>query len=251
MKRPIGSALVATALLLGAADTVTAQSAGDGYLFHRPVVTLSVRGGYSHANAASDVFQDVTQNLTLDRGDFSSLSVTGDVAVPVTERVELVFSGAYSRAKHKSAFRDLVDNNELPIEQTTTFERVPLTASVRLDLGAAGRSIGRLAWIPSRVVPYVGAGIGGMRYRFRQEGDFVNFATNAVFSSVLDTEAAQKWTLVEQGMAGVDYNFTPQLGLSLDARYLHARGELGSSFKGYDKIDLSGVTATIGLSLRL
>ena len=250
MKRPIGSALVA-ALLLGVAGAAAAQSAGDGYLFHRPVVTFSLRGGYSHANAASDVFQDVTQNLTLNRSDFSSLSVAGDVAVPVTERVELVFSGAYSHAKHKSAFRDLIDNNDLPIEQTTTFERMPLTANVRLNLGDAGRSIGRLAWIPSRLVPYVGAGIGGMRYRFRQEGDFVNFATNAVFSSVLDTEASQKWALVEQGMAGVDYNFTPQLGLSLDARYVHARGELGSSFNGYDKIDLSGVTATIGLLLRL
>jgi len=251
MKCPIGSMLVAAALLLGAVGPATAQSAGDGYLFHRPAVTLSVRGGYSHANAASDVFQDVTQNLTLNRSDFSSLSVAGDVAVPVTERVELVFSGAYSRAKHKSEFRDFIDNNDLPIEQTTTFERIPLTANVRLNLGAAGRSIGRLAWIPSRVVPYVGAGVGGMRYRFIQEGDFVNFTTNAVFSSVLDSGDAQKWTLVEQGMAGVDYNFTTQLGLSLDARYVHAKGQLGSSFKGYDKIDLSGVTATIGLSLRL
>jgi hypothetical protein len=52
-------------------------------------------------------------------------------------------------------------------------------------------------------------------------------------------------------MAGVDYNLTPHLGLSLDARYVHARGELGSSFNGYDKIDLSGVSATVGVSLRL
>jgi opacity protein-like surface antigen len=251
MKRPNWSMLVAAALLVGAAGPAIAQTEGDGYLFHRPVVALTLRGGYSHANAASDVFQDVTQNLTLNRNDFSSLSLAGDLAIPVTERVELVFSGAYSHSKHKSEFRDLIDNNNLPIEQTTTFERIPLTANVRFNLGAAGRSIGRLAWIPSRVVPYVGAGIGGMRYRFRQEGDFVNFATNAVFSSVLDTEDSQKWTLAEQAMAGVDYNFTPHLGLSLDARYVHARGELGSSFNGYDKIDLSGVSATIGLSLRL
>jgi hypothetical protein len=49
----------------------------------------------------------------------------------------------------------------------------------------------------------------------------------------------------------VDYNFTSKLGLSLDARYLHAKGELDSSFKGYDRIDLSGLTATVGLSVRL
>jgi hypothetical protein len=88
-----------------------------------------------------------------------------------------------------------------------------------------------------------------MRYRFKQEGDFVNFATNGVFPAVLDSDA--QWTLVLQGLAGVDYNFSPQLGLTLDARYLHARGELGPSFKGYDRIDLSGVTGTVGLSVRL
>jgi opacity protein-like surface antigen len=248
MQRPIWLAIVAAALLAGTAGSSSAQSSGDGYLFRSPVVTLTVRGGYAHANAGSDVFDDVTSNLTLDRGDFSSITGAGDVTVHLKPRVDLVFSAAFSRSHQKSEFRDFVDNNDLPIEQTTTFERVPLTASVRLNLAAPGRSIGRLAWIPSRVVPYVGAGLGAMRYSFKQEGDFVNFVTNAVFPAVLDSEA---WTLVAQGMAGVDYNLSTQLGLSLDARYVHARGELGPSFTGYDRIDLSGMTATIGLSFRL
>jgi len=76
----------------------------------------------------------------------------------------------------------------------------------------------------------------------------VNFNTNAVFPAVL---LAEEWTMVGQGMAGVDYNITPKLGISLDARYLHARGELGTSFSGYERIDLSGVTGTVGLSFRL
>ena len=248
MDRSLRCAVLAATLLLGVAAPMRAQSAGNGYLFHSPDVTLSVRGGYSHANAASDVFDEVTSNLTLDRRDFSSLTIGGDLAVHLSERVALVFSGDYSRAKHKSEFRDFVDNNDQPIEQTTTFERIPLTANVRLNLGTAGRSIGHLAWVPNRVVPYVGAGIGAMRYRFRQDGDFVNFTTNGVFRAVLDSE---DWTLVGQGFAGVDYNFSPLLGLTVDARYLHARGELGPSFKGYDRIDLSGVTGSVGLSVRL
>jgi opacity protein-like surface antigen len=249
MVRSFRPAILAATLLLAAAPTVRAQSAGNGYLFHRPDVTLSVRGGYSRANAGSDVFDEVTSNLTLDRRDFSSLTFGGDLAVRLSERVDVVFSGAYSRAKHKSEFRDFIDNNDLPIEQTTTFERLPLTANLRLNLGTEGRSIGRLAWVPNRVVPYIGAGVGAMRYRFKQEGDFVNFTTNGVFTAVLDSDA--QWTLVGQGFAGVDYNFSPQLGLNFDARYLHARGDLGSAFKGYDRIDLSGVTGTLGLSIRL
>jgi opacity protein-like surface antigen len=248
MERPIWSALVVVALLAGAATSSSAQSAGDGYLFHSPNVTLTVRGGYSLASARSDVFDDVTRDLTLDRGDFSGFTVGGDLNAHMSDRLDVVFSAGFSRSKHKSEFRDFVDNNDQPIEQTTTFERVPITANLRLNLAAPGRTIGSLAWVPNRIVPYVGAGIGAMRYRFRQEGDFVNFVTNGVFPAVL---VAEEWTLVGQGMAGLDYNVSPQLGISFDARYLHARGDLGPSFKGYERIDLSGVTATVGLSVRL
>jgi len=248
MKGSIWSAFACVALALVWVAPASAQSAGNGYLFHPPNATISVRGGYSRAMAGSDVFDDVTSELTLDRGDFSSLTFGGDLAVHLGGQVDAVLSAGYSRSKHKSEFRDLVDNNDLPIEQTTTFERLPLTASLRYNLASPGRSIGHLAWIPSRVVPYVGAGVGGMRYRFKQEGDFVNYATNAVFPSVIDSEG--EWTFVAQGMAGVDYNFSPRFGLSFDARYLHANGELGPSFQGYERIDLPGVSATVGLSVR-
>lgn len=241
------SAFALIALLLAA--PAFAQSAGNGYLFHAPDATFSVRGGYSRALAASDVFDEVTDQLTLDRGDFSSLTIGADAAVRVGGPFDLVLSGAFSRSRHKSEFRDLVDNNDQPIEQTTTFERLPITLSLRYNLAAPGRSIGQLAWIPNRVVPYIGAGVGGMRYRFKQEGDFVNYATNAVFSSVIDSDAA--WTFVAQGMAGVDFNLSPRYGLSLDARYLHAKGDLGPAFTGYDRIDLSGLSATVGLSVRM
>ena len=248
MGRSIRCTLLVAALLVSAATPAFAQSAGEGYLFHRPNVTLSVRGGYSHANAGSDVFDDVTSDLTLDRGDFSSFALGGDLAAHVSERFDVVLSAGFSRSKHNSEFRDFVDNNDLPIEQTTTFERIPLTVNLRVNLGSTGRSIGQLAWIPNRVVPYVGAGVGAMRYRFKQEGDFVNFNTNAVFPALL---LAEEWTLVSQGMAGVDYNISPRVGVSIDARYLHARGELGPSFSGYERIDLSGFTGTLGLSFRL
>jgi len=248
MERPILLALSAAMFLVGGATSSSAQASGDGYLFHRPDVTLSVRGGYSRADAKSDVFDEVTSNLTLDRGDFSGLSVGGDLAVPIASRVDLVLAGGYSRSNHKSEFRDFVDNNDLPIEQTTSFERIPITANLRVNLSAPGRSIGSLAWIPNRVVPYVGAGVGAMRYRFRQQGDFVDFNTNAVFNSTLESSG---WAFVGQAMAGVDYNFTSKFGLSLDARYLRANGELDAAFKGYDRIDLSGLTATVGLSVRL
>ncbi|HEX7941979.1 MAG TPA: outer membrane beta-barrel protein [Gemmatimonadaceae bacterium] len=232
--------------------TLSAQLAGNGYLFHAPYVTFGLRGGYSAATAGSDVFTDVTQQLTLSKRDFGSLTVGGDVAFRISSQVDLTLDAGYSRASHQSEFRNFVDNNDLPIEQTTTFERIPLTANVKVHLTPTGRSIGHLAWIPSRVVPYVGGGVGMMSYRFRQQGDFVDFNTNNVFNSTFDTQDdGRDWAFIQQVMAGVDYNFSPMFGVTLDARYLHGRGDLGTAFSGYDKIDLSGASASVGISVRL
>ena len=248
MKAPNPFSLAIALALALPALPAAAQNAGDGYLFHRPVATIGVRGGYAAATAGSDVFDDVTRQLTLNRSDFGSLTVGGDIGFSITSKLDLTLDVGYSRSSHKSEFRDFVDNNDLPIEQTTTFERVPLTANLKLRLASPGRSIGTLAWIPSRFVPYIGGGVGVMHFRFEQQGDFVDFNTNAVFPSTFD---AQDWAFVEQVMAGAEYNFSPMFGVTFDARYLHGRGTLGSAFNGYDKIDLSGVTGSVGLSLRL
>jgi opacity protein-like surface antigen len=252
MKRP-GTFSLAVALAIAfSSSAASAQIAGKGYLFHAPYVTIGVRGGYANATAGSDVFDDVTRQLTLDKSDFGSLTIGGEVAFSITSRLDFALEAGYSRSNRKSEFRDFIDNNNLPIQQTTSFERAPFTANLKLHLASTGRSIGQFAWIPTRIVPYVGGGIGAMRYRFRQEGDFVDFNTNGVFPLTLDTgDDGLDWALVEQAMAGVEYNFSPRLGVTLDARYLHGRGDLGSAFTGYDKIDLSGASASVGLSVRL
>jgi opacity protein-like surface antigen len=243
---------IAVALAIAIPGALSAQVAGNGYLFHAPYVTFDVRGGYSAATAGGDVFDDVTQQLTLNKRDFGSLTVGGDIAFRITSQVDLTLDAGYSRSSHKSEFRNFVDNNNLPIEQTTTFERIPVTANVKLHLASTGRSIGHLAWIPSRFVPYIGGGVGMMSYRLRQEGDFVDFNTNAVFNTTIDTQDDGKdWAFVQQVMAGAEYNFSPMFGVTLDARYLHGRGNPGTAFKGYDRIDLSGASASAGISVRL
>jgi opacity protein-like surface antigen len=248
MKAPNPFALAIALALALPGIPAAAQSAGDGYLFHPPVATIGLRGGYSAATAGSDVFDDVTRQLTLNKGDFGSLTIGADIGFRITSKLDITVDAGYSRSSHKSEFRDFVDNNDLPIEQTTTFERIPFTANLKLHLAPPGRSIGTLAWIPSRFVPYIGGGIGVMRYRFEQQGDFVDFNTNAVFNSSFD---AQDWAFVQQVMAGAEYNVSPKFGVTFDARYLHGRGTLGAAFNGYDKIDLSGVSGSVGLSLRL
>src|SRR5829696_4054176 len=112
MQRLALSTLALAALFLGIRAPAFAQSAGNGFLFHAPDATVSIRGGYSRAMAGSDVFDEVTNELTLDRGDFSSLTFGGDVAFPVSDRLDVMLSAGFSRSQHSSEFRNLVDNND-------------------------------------------------------------------------------------------------------------------------------------------
>jgi hypothetical protein len=239
---------LAAALALGLALPGYAQHGGDGYLFHAPNVRLSIRGGYDHANANSDVFDQAVKDLSLNKSDFSGLTVGGEIAFALGSRVDLSLDAGYSRAKKGSDFRHFIDNNNLPIQQTTTFERAPLMANLRFYLSPPGRTVGRLAWIPNKVVPWVGAGAGTMWYRFQQQGDFVDFRTSNVFASDFSSTG---WTPSVQGMGGVDVSITPLIALRGDARYVWAKAPLGRDFSGFNRIDLSGVQGTLGLTFRL
>jgi hypothetical protein len=243
---------IAFVLLAASAPYASAQSAGDGYLFHPPNAVLTVSAGFARATAGGDVFQDVTKNLTLCRGDFDSFALGADIAVPLARRVEVMLSAGVARSKKSSEYRDFVetvDGVDVPIRQTNTFERVPLTVNVKFDLLPPGRSVGSLAWIPNRIVPYVGGGVGAMHYRFIQDGDFVDFQNgNSIFTSSF---ASEGWSFVTQGLAGVQVSISPRFGVVLDGRYLFAKGDPGTDLSGFDKIDLSGFTGTLGLSVRL
>lgn len=239
-------ALVAGAMLATALPA-SAQGAGDGFLFREPTVSVGLRGGFGHASAGSDIFAFSTEHLTLSQGDFSGPSLGGDLAFRVHPRLHLALGAGYSSAIRDSEFRDWVGTDDLPIEQTTRFERVPLTAGVKAYLVPPGRTVGRFAWVPSRVAPYVGAGAGAMWYRFRQEGEFMDFETLAIFDDVLES---QGWAPMAQGVAGLEYSLTPRLVLSGELKYVWARAELGDSFDEFDPIDLSGAAATFGVNLR-
>jgi len=247
-KRMVSRFTVAGLLALGIAVPARAQMSGDGFLFHRPNARITIRGGYAVARAGSDLFDFTTSQLTLNKRDFSGLSVGANVGFPVTDRLEIAFDAGYSHTSKRSEFRDLVDNNRLPIEQSTVFDRVPLTANLKYYLSPPGQGIGSAAWIPAKVTPWLGAGAGMMKYRFKQDGDFVDANTNNVFTSTFDSD---EWAPVAQGLAGVDFSITPLIAITTEARYLYGKGSLSRDFGGFDKIDLSGISASVGLSFRL
>lgn len=242
----VASALALLAALAAAAPA-SAQGSGHGFLFKEPVASFAVRGGFAHARAGSDIFSFTTDQLTLDRSDFSGFTIGADLGLRLSPRLDAVLGVGWAGTSTPSEFRRLVDQNDLPIQQTTTFQRLPVSASLRMYLTPRGRSIGHFAWVPSRLAIYAGGGGGAMWYRFRQRGDFVDFQTNDVFN---DEFTSSGWTPEAHALAGIDLSLTPRLALTGEGRYTWAKATMGDDYSGFDKIDLSGFAVTAGLAIR-
>jgi outer membrane protein W len=241
------AAVLAGIMTYAGAAPVFAQDSGDGFLFRQPSGSWSLRGGFAMPSANSDLFSFTTSNLTVNRGDFDAFDLGADLAFALSPRLDLVFDISYSGMSKGSEFRNFVDNNQQPIQQTTSFQRTPITVNARYYLTPRGRQIGHFAWVPNRVVPYVGAGVGAMYYDFTQKGDFIDDSTRAVFN---DSFHSGGWAAMAQAIAGIEWSIGPHWALKTEARYLTASAAPSSDFSGFHRIDLSGVTSSVGFFVR-
>ena len=245
--RTVAAALTAMFTLVPNAG---AQGSGKGFLFKKPVGSFALRGGYSVANASSDVFSDATTQLTLNKGDFSGFSWGGDISYSTGDRWDVLFDGEAAYASKSSEFRNFIGSDDKPIEQSTKFTRVPLTFGVKYYLMSRGRSVSEFAYVPTKFAPYLSVGGGAMYYDFQQKGDFVDF--NSVDLDVFNTTLESSgWAPMARGAAGVEYSLGPWVALTGEGRYVWARAKLDpDAFEGYDKIDLNGFTGTVGIRVR-
>jgi len=236
-------ALALTVLLLSPART-HAQPAPD-FLFGSPRGMIGFRSGWVFARANSDLFTFVQRHLTIDRRDFDAPALGVDVEFGVTPRTSIVSGFDFSQASKNSEYRDFVDNQRLPITQTTRLRELNLSGSLKFAVTPRGREISSRAWIPAAATPYVGAGAGLLRYEFLQFGDFIDVNTFnlEVFPATLRSSG---WTPSAHVFGGVDVRVWRRMYVSGEARYLWSNATPNRDFD-FDSIDLAGLKATVGL----
>lgn len=248
MRPSLRAIRAALALLALAATPLHAQlGSGDGFLFRTPTFRLALAAGYAAPRAQSDIYDLLTTEFTLNKSDFASATFNLSAGVHVTPRLELGLSGSWAGRTADSESRDFIGEDNLPVLQSTTLDRTTIMATARVSLLAPGRAIGRYAWIPNRVVPYVVGGAGAVRYGLRQTGEFVDRETLDIFA---DTFESSGWSLGALGLAGADISLSPRFGLTLEGRYLLSRASMNGDFSTFNKIDLSGYDASLGLFVR-
>lgn len=239
-----------TAQPAGQSGPTPATAPADGprrdYMFGRPRGSFAVRGSWLFATAGSDLYDFVTEQLTLDKGAFDAPSIAVELDVSLSPRLDVVVGIETSHTSEASEYRDYVDNNELPITQETSLREFGVFGSVKYALTPRGRQVSRFAWIPRTVTPYVGAGGGVVKYDFKQTGDFIDFADLSVFS---DTFQSEGWAPSVHAFGGVDVRVYRILYVTAEGRYTWSSAELESDFVGFEPIDLSGFRFGAGVRL--
>jgi hypothetical protein len=246
--RPITAMLLAVVALTAAPGVVSAQG-GPGFLFQQPRISVAVRTGYQLPRAGSDIFDFPRDSLTLSTSDFASPYWGAEVAIRLTDRLDLALGGGWARSRSRSEYRDWVDQDGNPIEQSTRFQTISGTLGAKLYLGDRGRSIGRFAWVPERVTPYVGAGFGAVSYEFKQWGDWVDVGDPElpiVFDRLSTTGSGAAGYL----SFGADVALGKLFLFNGEARYTLASGQVGGSYRAFDRIDLAGAQLLAGLAIR-
>jgi hypothetical protein len=238
-------ALFAGAVLLLASPGMA--MAQDGFLFKRPLAGLTLRAGPTLYGVGGDLFGQLRQDLTLDRGDFTAALLGADLVIAAHPRLDLVLGISYADASSGSEFRDWLDNDGRPIEQTTRLRTIPITGSVRYQLLSRGRAISRVSWVPSSTNAYVGTGAGVSWYRLQHRGDFIDFRDHSIYWGNMETSGSDR---VLHVLAGGDYWFATRVGVNAEVRHTRGYGKPENAFRTFDQVDMGATQATLGLSFR-
>ena len=246
MRKTTQMAALVAALSLPAA---AAAQGGPGFMFKNPRVSVGLRTGYQLPRVGSNIFEFPLDSLTLSRSDFGSPWLGGELAVRVTDHLDVAVGVGWARARSRSEYENWVDQDDNPIEQVTTFQTLTGTLGAKYYFTDRGRSIGRFAWVPSRFSPYLGGGLGLVGYEFVQEGDFIDFqsSTGEIFFDRLETTGTG---FAGYLAAGADVSLGRQFAITGEARYTLSSGPVRGAYSGFDRIDLAGLQLLAGIGIR-
>jgi len=204
--------------------------------------SLDIRAGGFFPRANSNLFDDSVELYTVSKRDFRGFTGGVELDAALTPNLELGFHvDGYSRSVDTS-YRDFVHDDGREIQQTLKLRSIPVGVSLRLS--PAGRG---------SVSPYLAVGADLVVWRYEMFGDFVDFRAEdlPVISDAFESDGVAPGFHVA---GGVRVKLSHDFSLVGEARYLAVPSdEMNKDFaqtRDRNKIDLSGVSALVGLSIR-
>jgi opacity protein-like surface antigen len=203
---------------------------------------LDIRFGQFIPRADTGAFNDLLQDdialYNVRKRDFTGFSGGVQYNMELAPHVELGLSADVFDRHVDTSYRDYVDDGGGEIRQTIKYQIAPLGVSLRL--------------VPGRrhlpVAPYVGAGADLLFWRYEEYGDFIDFSSSGL-PIVRDSFVSDGVRPGFHVMGGLRIALNEDFGLTGEARYQWATADMDRDFAG-NKIDLTGLTWTVGLNIR-
>lgn len=177
----------------------------------------------------NDVLFNNLDFLAFNIKDFNAPTVGGEWLIGLNDFVEAGLGVGVTSRTVPSVYANLVNTNGREIEQDLKLRTVPFAATFRF------LPIGR----HDAFVPYVGAGVGIVHFRYTESGQFVDTADNSIFSDTFTGSGTATGPMI---LGGARFPAGP-VDLGGEIRYQRALGDLPASegFAG-PKIDLGGMS---------
>jgi outer membrane protein W len=188
------------------------------------------------ARPADDVLVNDQNFLDFRIRDFDGVTFGGEYLVGLGDFLEAGLGIGYYQKTTTSVYLFQVNANGSEIPQDLKLRIVPFTATVRF------LPLGRHAPIQ----PYVGAGVGVMRYRYSETGQFVD-SDNSIFTGNFVGSGTATGPVVLGGVRLSVGQFDP----GFEVRYQSAKGDLPAdqTFAG-PRIDLGGFNYLFTFNIR-
>lgn len=183
------------------------------------------------------IFRDL-DSLLFDVSDFNGATFGAEWLFGVTDYIEVGAGVSYYQKGVPSIYADFQENDGTEIEQELKLRQVPLSATVRF------LPVGRRA----SVQPYIGAGIGAIRWRYSETGEFVDF-NNDVFRASFEADGTEVGPVI---LGGIRFPVADVWLVGGEFRWHSAEGDTGGIDEGFlgDKIDLGGWSANFTMHFR-
>jgi hypothetical protein len=225
-----------------------AQS-GRGFLFKRPNGSFVIRAGYEAANTQSQPFTVAREQTTLGPRSFDGFNLGLDLNFVLTNHVDFVTTFDASTRTNTAEYREWEENGQ-PIVHQSTLDRAALGAGFRFNPLGRGRQISNLAFIPAKLVPYVGATAGMMWYDFTQKGDFVEVVDDSTGNIFSDELRSWHYNVMAQAFTGLERRLNARWSVVGETRYTQSSARLVKDYAGLGDIQLSGLAFTLGATVR-
>jgi len=194
--------------------------------------------GQFEPDGNSDYWDDIGFDFTADSEDFEDVVIGLEWIKFLSDRLGFAVSGTFYDASQTAEYRRFEDQFGSGIFHATDLEVTSFTIGLLVHLTQRDQAI----------VPYVGAGGGLWAWRLSEFGDFIDFGTDGldVFSDFFEDEGdafGYYWR------AGIEVPLAPNWAVYAEGRWTDVDDELGRDFGGLGTLDLSGKSASAGLSI--